>query len=91
MVHSLLLAMCNHTSCLQVYELPQSYSSDDREVTLWSKLHVYNVHLASVQFEHSVCRESLITTYIMHIVSLLKCALMGLTTMALWQILQLNT
>ena len=38
--------------------------SDNREGTLFSWLHVYYAHLASVKFEHSVCRGSLMTIYI---------------------------
>ena len=42
-------------SCAQVHELPQSHCVDNREGTLFSWLHVYYVHLASVRFEHSAC------------------------------------
>ena len=52
------------TSCAQVHELPQSHCGDNREGTLFSRSHIYYAHLASVRFEHSVCRGSLMTTYI---------------------------
>ena len=41
------------------------HCDDNREDTLFSWLHIYYGHLASVRFEHSVSRESLITTHIM--------------------------
>ena len=34
---------------------------------LFSWLHIYYAHLASVRFEHSVCRESLMTTYVYNV------------------------
>ena len=52
----------NRTSCAQVHELRQSHCGDDRKSSLFSWLHIYYVHLASVRFEHSVCRGSLMTT-----------------------------
>ena len=55
--------MCNRTSCAQVHELPQSHFGDNREGTLFSWLHVYYAHLASVRFEYSVCRGSLMTSW----------------------------
>ena len=57
--------MWSCTSCAQVHELPQSDCGDNREGTLFSWLHIYYAHLASVRFEHSVCRGSLMTTNIM--------------------------
>ena len=51
-------------SCAQVHELTQSHCGDNREGTLFSWLHIYYAHLVSVRFEHSVCRGSLMTTYI---------------------------
>ena len=33
---SLVTAMCNHTSCAQVHELPQSHCGDNRDGTLFS-------------------------------------------------------
>ena len=45
-----------------MHELPQSHCRDNREGTLFSWLHIYYAHLASVRFEHSVCRGSLMTT-----------------------------
>ena len=42
-------------SCAQVHELPQSHCGDNREGTLFSRLHINYTHLASVRFEHSVC------------------------------------
>ena len=51
-------------SCAQVHELPQSHCGDNREGTLFSWLHIYYAHLASVRFEHSVCRGSLMAAYI---------------------------
>ena len=50
--------------CAQVHELPQSHCGDNREGALYSWLHVCCAHLASVRFEHSVCRRSLMTTYV---------------------------
>ena len=55
--------MCDRTSCAQVHELPQSHCGDNWEGTLFLWLHINYTHLASVRFEHSVCRESLMTTY----------------------------
>ena len=55
--------MMNRTSCAQVHELPQSHCGDNQEGTLFSWLHVYYAHLASVRFEHFVCRGSLMTIY----------------------------
>ena len=37
--------MCNHISCAQVHELPQSYHGDNRECTLFSWLHVLHVYI----------------------------------------------
>ena len=51
-------------SCVQVHELPQNHCGDNREGTLFSWLHINYTYLASVKFEHSVCRGSLMTTYI---------------------------
>ena len=62
---SLVPAMCNSTSCAQVHELPQNYCGDNWEGTLFSWLHIYYAHLASVTFKHSVYHGSLMTTYIM--------------------------
>ena len=45
-------------------ELPQDHCGDNREGTLFSWLHMNYAHLAFVRFEHSVCRGSLMTTYI---------------------------
>ena len=53
----------NRISCGQVYELPQSQCSDNREGTLFSRLHIYYAHLASVRFENCVCGGSLMFTY----------------------------
>ena len=61
---SLVPAMCNRKSCTQVHELPQIHFGENWEGTLFSWLHLYYSHLASVRFEHSVCRESLMITYI---------------------------
>ena len=58
-------AMCNRISCAQVHELAQSHCGDNQEGTLYSWLHIYYTHLASVRFEPSVCHRSLMTTYIM--------------------------
>ena len=52
---SMVPAMCNRT-CAQVHELPQSHCGEKREGTLFSWLHICYAHLASVRFEHSVCR-----------------------------------
>ena len=43
---------------------PQSHCRDNQEGTLFSWLHTYYAHLASVRFEHSVCCGPLMTTYI---------------------------
>ena len=58
--------ICNHennvpscTSCAQVHELPQSYCGDNQE----ERLHIYHAYLASVRFEHAMCRGSLMTPY----------------------------
>ena len=59
--------MCNYTSCAQVHELPQSHCGDIWDSTLISWLHIYYEYItynASVRFEHSVCCESRMTTYI---------------------------
>ena len=61
---SLVPAMWNRTSCAQVHEFPQSYCGDNREGTFFLWLHIYYPNLASVRFEHSVCRGSLLTTTI---------------------------
>ena len=58
-----LMHMYSCTSCAQVYELPQSHCGNNQDATLFSWLHTYYAHLASVRFEHSVCRGSLMTTY----------------------------
>ena len=59
---SLVPAMCNCMSCVQVHELLQSHCGDNQEGTLFSWLHIYYAHLAFVRFEHSVCCGSLMTT-----------------------------
>ena len=41
-----------------------SHAGDNQEGTLVSWLHMYYGHLASVRFEHSVSRGSLVTNYI---------------------------
>ena len=46
------------------HDVPQSHHGDNREDTLFSWLHICYAHLASVRFEHSVRRESLMTTFI---------------------------
>ena len=46
---SLVPAMSNRTSCAQVHELPQSNCGDSWDGTLFSWLHVYYTHLASVR------------------------------------------
>ena len=38
---SLVRAMCNHTLCAQVHQLPQSHCGDNREGALFSWLHIY--------------------------------------------------
>ena len=57
----------NRTSCVKMHELQQSDCGDNREGTLFSRLHIYYAHLASVRFEHYVCRGSLLTTYIIFV------------------------
>ena len=59
---SLVPAMCIHTSCAQVHELPQSHCGDNWKGTLFSWLHLHYAYLASVRFEHSVCCGSLMAT-----------------------------
>ena len=54
---SLVPAMCNRPSCAQVHELTQSHCGDNWEATLFSWLHVYYAHLASVRLEHFLCLE----------------------------------
>ena len=49
-----LMHLC--TSCAQVHELLQSHCGDNREGTLFSWLHIYHSHLASVRLEHSAYR-----------------------------------
>ena len=44
------------TSCAQVYDLPSSYSGDNRESTLFSSLHICYPHLDFVRFGHSLCQ-----------------------------------
>ena len=39
-------------------------NGDNREGTLFSRLHIYYAHLASVRFEHSVCRGSLMSVVV---------------------------
>ena len=43
----------------QLLHLAQSHCGDNWEGTLFSWLHIYCTHLASVRFEHSVCPGSL--------------------------------
>ena len=61
---SLVPAMCNRPSCAQVHELSQSHCGDNQEGTLFSWFHTYYTHLASMRFEHSVYRGSLMTIHI---------------------------
>ena len=69
--------------------------------------YMYEAHLAFVKFEHSVFRESLITTYMfiyvyiyiyyiyiyiyIYMLSWKQCALPVITTMALWKLMHLGT
>ena len=63
--------ICNHQSCC----------GDNWEGTFFSWLHIYYAHLAYVRFKHYVCRESLMTSYVM----LLTCwALLGSLVPAMW-------
>ena len=62
---SLAAAVCKHTSCAQVHELPQSHCGASEEDTLFSWLHIYYSHLAFVIFERSRCCRSLMAIYIM--------------------------
>ena len=41
-----------------------TWAHDNWEGTLFSWLHIYYAYLASVRFEHSVCRGSLMITYV---------------------------
>ena len=50
----------NLTSCAQVHELPKSHFGH----IVFMIAHIYYDHLASVRLENSVCRGSLMTTYI---------------------------
>ena len=67
-IHCIYISIINHTSCVQVHELAQSYchSGDNRAETLSSWLHIYHAYLVSVKFEHVLCcgSLSLLTTYI---------------------------
>ena len=58
------LRMHSRTSFVQVHELPESNCGGNREETLSSYLHIYYRLLASVRFEQSMCRGSLIVTYL---------------------------
>ena len=69
---SLVPAMWNHTSRAQVPELPQSHCGDNRECTLFSWLHICYPHLASVRFEHCVCRGSHMVTDILRLALLVE-------------------
>ena len=51
---SLVLAMCNRTSCSKGHELPQNHCGDNLEGTLFSWLYMYYVHFAYLKFEQSV-------------------------------------
>ena len=54
---SLVPAMHNFTSWSQVHELPRSHCSDNQESILFSWLHIYYTHLASLNFQNSMwCR-----------------------------------
>ena len=56
-----------HLQCCpsaQVHELLRSHCGDNREGTLFLWLHIYYAHPAFVRFEYSVCRGSLMITYI---------------------------
>ena len=57
-----------HASCVPVHELPWGHCRIDnnREGTLFVFLttYIYYAHLTSVVFEHSVCHESLLTSFI---------------------------
>ena len=61
---SLVPAMWNRTSCVQVHEFRQSYCGDNREGTLFPWLRIYYAQFASVIFEYSVCSGSVLTTNI---------------------------
>ena len=54
---------------------------DNLEVTLFSCLHIYYAHLAIVRFEHSVCRGSIVTNVLFHVIksSLIKLLLASIT------------
>ena len=52
---SLVPAICNRTSCAQVYGLPQIRCGDNWEGTFFLWLHIYYANLAFVRFKHSVC------------------------------------
>ena len=62
------MQLYNQTSCVQVHELRQSHCGDNRDATLFSWLHIYYAHLASMRSEQSlrlsVVDHSLMTTYI---------------------------
>ena len=47
-----------YQQCVTVHHAP------NRESTMFSRLHIYYIHLSSVRFEQSVCRRSLMITYI---------------------------
>ena len=52
----------NCTWCSQLQELPQNHCDDNREVILFSWLHIYYPHLAFVGLEHFMWGGSLMTS-----------------------------
>ena len=65
--HIMYITVHNRTSSAKMHELQQSHCGDNREGTLFSRLHIYYAHLASVRFEHYVCCGSLLTNYIIFV------------------------
>ena len=60
---SLVPAMHNFTSWSQVHELPRSHCSDNQESILFSWLHIYYTHLASLNFQNSMWCRSIMIPY----------------------------
>ena len=64
---ALMAPMCNHTSWAQVHESPWGTGGLTRTgrahcLSFW--LHIYYAPLNFVGFKHSVCHESLLTSYV---------------------------
>ena len=51
MIYVLWILYINRKSCAQVHELVENHFGDNLESILFSWLHVYNAHFASVRYE----------------------------------------